>query len=76
MVEKKIKKKLTLSISSTKTFSTPSYIPRSNKKSVVIEKKVSRTRGARKFYGRSDNVSKLTPNFQNKAKVNSNFIPK
>ena len=42
MVEKKIKKKLTLTISNKKTFSTPSYAPSSNKKSVVIEKKISR----------------------------------
>jgi len=49
MVEEKIKKKLTLTISSKKTFSTPSYIPSGNKKSVVIEKKFSKTRGTRKF---------------------------
>ena len=39
MVEKKIKKKLTLTISNTKTFSTPNYTGSSNKKSVVVEKK-------------------------------------
>ena len=44
MVEEKIKKKLTLTISSKKNFSTPSYTPSGNKKSVVIEKKFSRTR--------------------------------
>ena len=43
MEEKKIKKKLTLTISSNKTLNTPSYTPSSNKKSVVIEKKISRT---------------------------------
>ena len=48
MEEKKIKKKLTLTISSKKTLSTPSYTPSSNKKSVVIEKKVSRKNRFRK----------------------------
>jgi len=76
MVEKKIKKKLTLTISSKKTFSTPSYIPSSNKKSVVIEKKISRTRGARKFYGRNDKVNKPTSGFQDKTKSNNNFAPR
>ena len=76
MVEKKIKKKLTLTISNKKTFSTPTYTPSNNKKSVVIEKKVSRTRDARRFYGRNDNVNKSTLGFQDKTKLNSNFAPK
>jgi len=76
MVQEKIKKKLTLTISNKKTFSTPSYIPSGNKKSVVIEKKISRTRGARKFYGRTDKVNKPTSGFQDKTKSNNNFAPR
>ena len=74
MVEKKIKKKLTLTISNKKTLSTPSYTPSSNKKSVVIEKTISRTRGARRFYGRNDSVNKPIPSFQDKTKSNNNFV--
>ena len=66
MVEEKIKKKLTLTISSKKTFSTPSYTPSGNKKSVVIEKKFSKTRGTRKFYGSNDKANKFTSGFQDK----------
>ena len=73
---KKIKKKLTLSISNKKTFSTPSYVPSSKKKSVVIEKKISRMRGARRFYGRNDNTSKPVSSFQDKTKLNNNSSPK
>ena len=76
MVQEKIKKKLTLTISNKKTFSTPSYTPSSNKKSVVIEKKISRTRGARKFYGRNDKANKPTSGFQDKTKSNNNFAPR
>ena len=71
MVEKKIKKKLTLTISNKKTLSTPSYTPRSNKKSVIIEKKISGTRGARRFYGRNDTVNKPMSSFQEKTKSNN-----
>ena len=76
MVQEKIKKKLTLTISNKKTFSTPSYTPSSNKKSVVIEKKISRMGGARKFYGRNDKVNKPTSGFQDKTKSNNNFAPR
>ena len=76
MVEEKIKKKLTLTISNKKNFTTPSYIPSSNKKSVVIEKKISRTRDARKFYGRNDQANKPTSGFQDKTKSNNNFAPR
>ena len=76
MVEEKIKKKLTLTISNKKNFSTPSYTPSSNKKSVVIEKKISRTRDARKFYGRNDKANKPTSDFQNKTKSDNNFAPR
>ena len=76
MVEEKIKKKLTLTISNKKNFSTPNYTPSSNKKSVIIEKKISRTRGARKFYGRNDKENKPTSSFQDKTKSNNNFAPR
>jgi len=76
MVQEKIKKKLTLTISNKKTFSTPSYTPSSNKKSVVIEKKISRMGGARKFYGRNDKVNKPTSGFQDKTKSSNNFAPR
>jgi len=76
MVEEKIKKKLTLTISNKKNFSTPSYTPSSNKKSVIIEKKISRTMGARKFYGRNDKANKPTSGFQNKTKSDNNFAPR
>ena len=57
MIEKKIKKKLTLTISNKKNIGVPSYIPSNNKKSVVIEKNVSRTRGVRRPYGRNDRIN-------------------
>ena len=76
MVEKKIKKKLTLTISNKKNFTTPSYTPSSNKKSVVIEKKISRTRGTRRSYDRNDNANKPTSSFQDKTKSNNNFAPR
>ena len=76
MVEEKIKKKLTLTISSKKTFSTPNYTPSGNKKSVVIEKKFSKTRGTRKFYGSNDKANKFTSSFQDKKKSNNNFVPR
>ena len=51
MVEKKIKKKkLTLTISSTKPYNVPNYTQGSQKKSVVIEKKISRKRNERRFF--------------------------
>ena len=76
MVQEKIKKKLTLTISNKKTFSTPSYIPSSNKKSVVIEKKNSNKRDARKLYGRNDKANKPTPGFQDKTKSDNNLTPR
>ena len=76
MVEKKIKKKLTLTISNKKTFSTPSHTPSGNKKSVVIEKKFSKTRGTRKFYGSNDKANKFTSGFQDKKESKNNFVPR
>ena len=76
MVEKKIKKKLTLTISSKKTFSTPTYTPASNKKSVIVEKKISRTRSPKRFYNRNENVNKSTSDLQDKTKSKNNFVPR
>ena len=73
MVEKKIKKKLTLTISNKQKLGTQSYTPSSNKKSVIIEKKISRTRGARRFYGRNENTTKTTSGFQERTKLHNNF---
>ena len=49
MVENKTKKKLTLTISSKKPFNAPSYTKGSHKKSVIIEKKISRKKGEKKL---------------------------
>ena len=59
MEEKKIKKKkLTLSVSSKKSYEAPRYTHTRNKTSVVIEKKVSRRGNDRKFYSRDNNLTK------------------
>ena len=63
MVEEKIKKKLTLTISNKKNFTTPSYTPSSNKKSVVIEKKISRKRNEKRFYDQGNKLTKSTSKF-------------
>ena len=67
MVEQKKKKKLTLSVSSTKTFSAQNYSNYGKKKSVVIEKKSPRNRNDRRLYRKNDNFNK--PNeYSGKAK--------
>ena len=54
MEDKKIKKKkLTLTVSTTKTFNTSNFLPGSHKKSVVIEHKVPRKRNEQRYYDRS-----------------------
>jgi len=59
MEEKKTKKKkLTLSVSSKKPHNVQHYGQRSGKTSVVIEKKVSRKWGEKKFQNRNDRFSK------------------
>ena len=68
MENKKIKKKLTLSISGKKTHSVPHYVPSRGKTSVVIEKKTARKWGEKKFQQRDNNF--------NKPKSTSNFFPK
>jgi len=58
MEEKKIKKKQTLTISSKKPYSAPSYPKDSKKKSFVIEKKIHGKKNDRRFYSRNDNINK------------------
>ena len=55
MEEKKIKKKkITLTVSSKKPYNVPHYTQSSQKKSVVIEKKVSRKRNEKRFYDQNN----------------------
>ncbi len=62
MVEKKIikKKKLTLTIATKKPYNVPNYTQGGQKKSVVIEKKVSRKRNERRFFDPSRSTPKFT----------------
>jgi len=79
MEEKKIekkKKKLTLTISSNKPHSVPHYTYGKQKKSVVIEKKHSRKRNERKFYGRSSNLRKPESADRVKSKSSGDFTLK
>ena len=58
MENKKIKKKLTLSISGKKTHSVPHYAQRRGKTSVVIEKKAPRRWGEKKFHSSENTLNK------------------
>ena len=69
-MEKKKKKKLTLSVSSKATHNVTNYAQRSGKTSVVIEKKSPRRWGEKKFQPRSNNFNKPKP------KSTSGFLPK
>jgi len=68
MEKKKIKKKLTLTISSTKPYNVPYYKQNKGKTSVVVEKKAPRRWGANKFQSQDNNF--------NKPKSTGNFFPK
>jgi len=68
MEEKKIKKKLTLRISSAKPHKVSQYTQDKNKTSVVIEKKAPGRGGERKFYNRDHNSNKTSGGFRNKPK--------
>ena len=68
MEKKKTKKKLTLSISTTKTYNVSDYKQNKGKTSVVVEKKPPRRWGEKKFQSRENNF--------NKTKFSSNFSPK
>ena len=64
MVEKIIKKKkLTLTISSKRPYNVPNYTQGGQKKSVVIEKKISRKRNERRFF----EPNKSAPRFSDKS---------
>ena len=78
MDKKKIKKKLTLSVSSSSssTRNTPYHTQSRQKKSVVIEKRPAKKWGEKKFQSRDNNINKtkLTGNFlSNKPPINRNF---
>ena len=76
MEEKKKKKKLTLSVSSSKLHNISNYSPSSGKTSVVIEKKTPRKWGEKKFQPRDANLNKTksSPSLSStKPKINRNF---
>ena len=77
MEEKKLKKKkLTLTVSSKKTFNIPHYTRSSHKKSVVIEKKSPRRWGEKKFQSRDNNINKpklSTDYSERKTQINRNI---
>ena len=77
-MEKKKKKKLTLTVTSKKTYSAPNYSNIGQKKSVVIEKKVSGGRNDRRFYVQNNNLRKSTSEFlsKTKSKLSGNFVPR
>mgnify|MGYP001223144845 CR=1 FL=1 len=63
------KKKLTISLSSKRSGTIPTFT-RGNKKSVIIEKKFSRRGSDRKFYGKDNNLNKQSK-FSDKSKFSS-----
>ena len=68
MEKKKIKKKLTLSVTSKKPYNISNYQQSRGRTSVVIEKKSSRRWGEKKFQPQNNNL--------NKPKSSGNFFPK
>jgi len=76
MEENKIKKKkLTLSVSSKKPYSTSNYKQSKGKTSVVIEKKPSRSWNEKRFHGRDSSSNKPKSRFTDKTnvKLDKNF---
>ena len=67
--KKKKKKKLTLTASLTKPLNVPRFSQSGKKKSVVIEKKHSRQRNERRFFGRDANVNKSNLENYDKTKI-------
>ena len=63
------KKKLTISLSSKRSGTIPTFT-RGNKKSVIIEKKFSRRGSDRKFYGKDNNLNRQSK-FSGKSKFSS-----
>ena len=75
MEEKKIKKKkLTLTVSTKKPYNIPHYKTFSQKKSVVIEKKISRKKNEKKFYGQTSGPTGFVD--KQKFKKTNDFISK
>jgi len=74
--KKEKKKKLTLSVSTNKPFNISDYTQSRNKKQVVIEKKISRTRNDRRPYGRSENIGKSFSKTPDKPRATSSFTTK
>tara|TARA_B100000029_G_scaffold167174_1_gene163349 strand:+ start:192 stop:2447 length:2256 start_codon:yes stop_codon:yes gene_type:complete len=68
MDEKKKKKKLTLTAFPKKSVNVPLYFQDKKKTSVIIEKKVSKSRNEKRFYNRNDNYKKSTPGGYSKSK--------
>ena len=68
MKEKEKKKKLTLTISTKKPINIPKYSQGKNKTSVVVEKKFTRNRNERRFYGQNDNIRKPASGTASKTK--------
>ena len=69
MVDEKKKKKLTLTASPKKPVNVPLYIQDRKKTSVIIEKRVPKNRGEKKFYNRNDNFKKSTSHPHSKPKI-------
>ena len=78
MKEKEKKKKLTLTISTKKPINIPKYSQGKNKTSVVVEKKFTRNRNERRFYGQNDNIRKPASGTasKNKPQFKGNFPSK
>ncbi len=74
--KKEKKKKLTLSVSTNKPFNISDYTQSRNKKQVVIEKKISRTRNDRRPFNRNENISKSFSKTSDKPRLTSSFPPK
>ena len=72
--KKTTKKKLTLTVSSTKPINVSNFSQKSQKTSVIIEKKTSRTRGLRRFYGRSEGGVKATTESKDKVTIKDSNI--
>ena len=74
MEEKKIKKKkTTLTVSLKKPYNALQYSKSSQKKSVLIEKKISGKRNERRFYDRGSGTTKVGTGFLDKNKSRNNF---
>jgi len=75
MEKKEKKKKLTLTVSSKKNYSPSNYSNFGNKKSVIIEKKISRSKNDRRFFVRNDHLKKSKPEFSSglKPKTSNDF---